>query len=459
VRLHRLIYGAIAVGALTTLAVGVVPSVRFAYRSPSLHILLEAVAGLVALLAAYLVFGRFRATRRASDLGLVCALGMFAAAGLALSAIPRAIDPGIGSFVTWAPLTARVLGAVLLAAAAYGSARRVSVRDGLVALAACALALGLIAGTVAAFADRLPQGIDPSLSPRNAPDLSGDPTVLALQLVTAALFCVAAIGFARNAGPAGDDFSRWLAAGAVLAAFARVNYFLFPSLYSDWVYLGDLLRLAFYLVVLVGAAREIGGYWRAAATAAILDERRRMARDLHDGLAQELAFIVTQAQRLARRDDPAARHVVDAARRALDESRRAIAALSLPLDEPFASLLARVAEDVGVRVGLRLDLHLEKKFDAPADTRDALLRVVREAVTNAAKHAQATSVRIELTNGDGFHLRISDDGRGFDPSESTSTGDRGFGLTSMRERIEALGGRLRVASAPGRGTEIDVVLP
>jgi signal transduction histidine kinase len=184
-----------------------------------------------------------------------------------------------------------------------------------------------------------------------------------------------------------------------------------------------------------------------------------MARELHDGLAQELSYIAAETNRIRPLGGQALIRVTDAAQRALDESRRAIAALSLPPDEPLASLLSRVAEDVGLRGGLRVDLDVDTDLQAPAEIGEALLRVVREAVSNAAKHSQATTVRVEAKNGDQLHLRISDDGEGFDPSQLQATPKGGLGLTSMRERVEALGGRFRLESAPGRGTEIDVVLP
>jgi signal transduction histidine kinase len=90
------------------------------------------------------------------------------------------------------------------------------------------------------------------------------------------------------------------------------------------------------------------------------------------------------------------------------------------------------------------------------DEREALIRIVREAITNAGRHGGAKNVSVELTNGHGTHLRIVDDGSGFDPRH-TRVG--GFGLVSMRERTEALGGRFRLSSQAGGGTNIEVRLP
>ena len=174
---------------------------------------------------------------------------------------------------------------------------------------------------------------------------------------------------------------RWFAAGAILAAFASLNYLFFPSLYSDWVYTGDFLRLGFYLLVLVGTGREIQTYWRRLADVAVLEERRRIARDLHDGLAQELAFIAAETR------GPASK----AAERALDESRRAIAALTRPVDEPLHVALVQAAEEVAHRVGTQIRFEGETVSTVPGDTREALIRIVREAVTNAARHGGAAA--------------------------------------------------------------------
>jgi signal transduction histidine kinase len=322
-------------------------------------------------------------------------------------------------------------------------------------LAAIGLVIILIEGT-------LPVGVDPALGPET-PDrafLEGNLVLHVIQLLSATLFGMAAVGFARRAARTGDELMTWFAAGATLSAFARVHYFLFPSLYTDWVYTGDFFRVAFYVVLLIGIGHEIDRYWRDHARAAVLEERRRMARDLHDGLAQELAFIATQSKYLAGpEEDSSMTQIAVAADRALDESRRAIAALTRPLDEPLAVVLADVSEEVAGRVGLELDLNLSVDVDVSPQTREALLRIVREAVTNAARHGKATLVRVELANGRGVRLRVSDNGSGFDPAHVEPSEVGGFGLTSMRERAEELGGNLKVRSRPGTGTEIEVALP
>ena len=454
---------AAGVGAFVTVVVTGLPFVRFAHRSSSLHVALETASALIAALAAYLVYGRVRRRCSLNDLALVAGLVVFAIANLFLSALPAAFsDDERGAFSTWAPLIARLLGAAIFATSALlppvpvARARRVT----LVVLAACFVALAAIVVSVAALGSRLPEGLDPNTNPRtlDLADFAGHPAITAFQLIAVLLFAVAAFGFTRRAEQTGDELMKWFAAGSALAAFARLNYAVFPSLYSDWVYTGDVLRLGFYLVLLAGAAREISAYWRDVSEAAVFDERRRVARDLHDGLAQELAFIRLEAQRLARKlgDASEGLRLTLASDRALFEARRAIAALSEPIDRDVDDLLAETAAELASRGGAEVKLNVQPRLQIEAHKREELLRIVREAITNATRHGGARTITIELADGDGLRLRVADDGRGFDPELALRSG---FGLTSMRERAEALGGEFRIASRPGAGTEMEVKLP
>lgn len=453
----------VACAGLVTLAVTLVPSIDFAYRSPSLHVALSVAAALIALLAAFLVHGRFVETGCFDDLALVCALAVTAASNLLFAALPAAL-PGVAGdrFATWAAITGRLLGAALFVVAAFVTGRRLARarRTALLALVGCGAAVASIGLVVWALSAELPVGIDPSLSPeeRGRPFLAGHGSVHAFQLLAFALFAAAAVGFARRAARGGAELMVWLACACVVAAFARLHYFLFPSLYSDWVYTGDLFRLGFYVLLLIGATREITAYQRGARHAAVLEERRRLARDLHDGLAQELGFIVmhTRSRIEEGRAPSGLEPIATAAERAIDEARRAISALTRPIDEPLDVAVAQAAEDVAHRVGAHVRLDLAEGVDVEPATREELLRIVREAVSNAARHARAEVVTVELANTDDVKLRIRDDGVGFDADVGRAGG---HGLTSMRERTRALGGEFQIRSAPGGGTEVEVTVP
>jgi signal transduction histidine kinase len=189
---------------------------------------------------------------------------------------------------------------------------------------------------------------------------------------------------------------------------------------------------------------------------ATLEERRRIARELHDGLAHELAYIASKAKRAA---GPAPRpsdirEVAGAADRALDEARRAITLLTGNGPQTLNQAVAQTAEDLGTRLGLSVRVDVAEDVDMPADVTEHLLRIVREAMTNAANHAQAHQVTVRLQDHGGVRLVVEDDGCGFDPNRR---GPRsGFGLLSMEERATSVGARFQLESAPSRGTRIEV---
>jgi signal transduction histidine kinase len=275
-----------------------------------------------------------------------------------------------------------------------------------------------------------------------------------------ALFGAAAMGFARRAARGDDALLAWLAVGTVFAAFARLNYLIYPSVLTDWFAAGDVLRLASLLCVLAGGVAELRRAQAALTAAAIIHERRRIARDLHDGTAQDLAFIVQAGRDLARSpaSDEALERIVSAARHALENTRHAVTNLARRSDEPLILALERTVQEVAGREGVRADVEGAVDVSVPPATREALCLVAREAVTNAIRHGAARSVRLTIDNADTLTLRIGDDGRGFDPARVPDSIGH-FGLAGMRQRIAELGGDMRVNSAPGAGTELVVVLP
>ena len=449
---------AVLFGAAATLFVPVAP-LQFAYESPSLHVAFETAAASIALLAAYLVLGQFRHSRELDALLLGCGLGIMGGVNLFLGALPAALGQELGTASTWMSAVGRLVATIVLVAAAWAppiELRSPNVHR--VVFLAAANVLFVLWLLLAFSGERLPMALDPQLAPESSSAVRfvGHPLVHGVQLLGALLFAVAAAGFLRK--PGRDELSRWIAPACVLAAFANIQYFLFPSLYSAWFYTGDVFRLCFYLLLVAGVAREIWRYQARARQLAILEERRRIARDLHDGLAQELSFIVGAAASLRSesRTSASIATIAAAAERALDESRRAIAALTHSSEQPLDLALAQAAHEVANRVGTRLTLDLDASVHVSAATREQLVRIVREAVTNAARHGKADMVTVALTNGNGLTLRIEDDGRGFEP---VAAGSDGFGLVSMKERAGALGGVLRVVSAPADGTQVELVLP
>jgi signal transduction histidine kinase len=438
----------------------VVSNAGFAYERPALRVALETAAALIALLAAYLAFGRFRRSADVPDLALALALALLAVSNLAFGALPTALEWATAP-ATWASVAGHLLGAVVLAAAAFAPDRVVSRPERAASwlFGAAAAVLAVMSVTLAASSSYLPAGVEqePSVD-RSAANLTGHPIVVAAHVLGMVAFAAAALGFLRRGERMNDSFLRWVAVAALLAAFARLHYVLYPSLYSGWLYSGDVYRLLFYVVLMAAGVREIAGYWRGLARSAVLEERRRVARDLHDGVAQELAFIVRRSRRLKGANGDAA-VITSAAERALDDSRRAIAALTRPADEPLDVALAEVAENVTARTGTEVVLALAPNVEVQPNVREALIRIATEALRNAARHAQAQRVRLELAGGRRVRLSVVDDGCGFDPESVRPSRHGGFGLTSMRERAAGIGADLSISSRPGQGTQVEVTLP
>ncbi len=195
---------------------------------------------------------------------------------------------------------------------------------------------------------------------------------------------------------------------------------------------------------------------RALEQQATAEERRRIARELHDGLAHELAFIASKTRGAAADATTSheARALAGAADRALDEARRAITVLSVSQPQSLDAAISQTVEDLGSRLGVAWDLQLADDVEVPGEVTENLLRIVREAITNAACHGASAHVRVRLERAERLRLVIEDDGCGFDPERGGAAG--GFGLLSMQERAASVGGVLSVDSVPEQGTRVAV---
>jgi PAS domain S-box-containing protein len=205
------------------------------------------------------------------------------------------------------------------------------------------------------------------------------------------------------------------------------------------------------------------GQERALAGAA---ERERLARELHDGLAQDLWLAKLKATRLAAQPNlgPEARALTDEVNAAVDaglaEAREAVATLRAPdaTNGSLRELLSRTLGDFEDRFGLTVEFDCGADLPALSSRAEAeTLRIVGEALTNVRRHADATLVRVRARDEDGgLALEIRDNGRGFDPA---SVGDGRFGLAGMRERAAQMGAEIKIESAPSMGTRVRLVVP
>jgi signal transduction histidine kinase len=426
-----------------------------AYRNRELHAAKETVAALVLLLVAGLLAGRVSRRGTLVDLLALAGVLVMATKNLFFSVFTAILTESGGGLTTWRTTGAGTVGAALLAAAALAPRKAVAnSRRALLITVLCSLAAFVLL-SVFAQVFRFPGALTDR--PETAAELSlltDHPALVAADVAASALFLIAGAAFARRAEREADEFQMWLGIGATIAGIGYLNYALSPSSYTDVFYAGDIFRAAAVVAFGIGTIREFFRYQAVYAPAAVLDERRRMARDLHDGVAQELAFIAARMHRLARRrdDDEVLAEIDAAVRRALHESRGAIATLGRPLVEPLDQALANTARELVDPTEARLELDLEPGVVVPPAWERALPRILREVVANAVEHARPQTVTVHLRDADGIWLRVTDDGSGFDPSEA------GFGLIGVRERTEALGGEFKLASAPGHGTSVDILI-
>jgi two-component system, NarL family, sensor kinase len=229
------------------------------------------------------------------------------------------------------------------------------------------------------------------------------------------------------------------------------------------------LRLLSTIASQVGIAIERARLAEDATRLARAEERTRIAREIHDTLAQGLTAIALNIEgalhRLETHPDQARERLERAlamARENLEDARRSVLDLrgasrleGKPLAEALAGLARSFTSDSGVPV------HVEAKHTErlPMRTESELFRIAQEALTNVRKHAHASKVELSLrTRGATLSLSVRDDGRGFSPRGRRPDGS-GHGLVGMRERAKLLGGRIEVTSAPGKGTRIVARVP
>ncbi|MEZ4670314.1 MAG: GAF domain-containing sensor histidine kinase [Anaerolineae bacterium] len=239
---------------------------------------------------------------------------------------------------------------------------------------------------------------------------------------------------------------------------------------TDWDDLREEdLRLLYLVGDLVAIAIERARFFNRSAELGATEERNRLAREIHDTLAQGLTAIALQletADALLESQttiDRVRQYVTEALRltRAnLDEARRSVMDLRAaplegrPLDEALRLLVNEWA--ARRKVAVKFDL-VGSLRPLPVRIEIGVYRIVQEGLTNIGKHAQARTVTVQLTVlPDQLQLLISDDGRGFDTEQAKP---ERYGIVGMNERARLLGGSLEVSSAPGEGTQLEIFIP
>jgi two-component system NarL family sensor kinase len=238
---------------------------------------------------------------------------------------------------------------------------------------------------------------------------------------------------------------------------------------ADWRKLSaDDLRLLHTIGDLLGIAVERARLFERSVQLGAVEERNRLARELHDTLGQGLAAMLMQLEAIdalleggqVQRGRQAVGQTLEMARQALEEVRRSVLDLrAAPLEgRSLGEALEKLAREVASREGLKVRLRVTGgSKPLPMRLEAGLYRMAQEALNNAVRHARAKKVQVELVAGPGqVKLSVADDGQGFDPERLPQ--DR-YGLVGLGERARLLEGRLKIESRPGKGTRLEVVVP
>ncbi|HEX3806748.1 MAG TPA: ATP-binding protein [Gaiellaceae bacterium] len=425
------------------------PSLRAPYSLPELKLVLTTIFMIAGALVAVLTATRYAVEGRRYDL-LLCLGFLVTSVSWALFTIEPAIaHESANRTELWAAIAGRMAGWALIASAPFvrGRARhrRITLWNGIFG---CAALLIVIAGVSHSLGGALP-----NLNPNQVTDVPASLTgALAAQGL---LHLLAVVGFGNRFRQKAEDLDYWLALGSTLMLFSSLHFMFTPLVNSGDVSQGDYLRLLAYGVLLVGV-------WRAIRSTefgrAVAEERARVAREIHDGLAQYLFAVSTHASMLESGADLSVvlPQLKAAALSAQQEARYAILALSSASGRaPFDAALRRYIDVLTADGGLEVELEIDASITLGPDEQIELFRIVQEGLANARKHAGAAHAWVQIGERAGARfVSVRDDGAGFEPAE----GGAGQGLNNMRDRAASIGGALSLRSAPGSGTALEVLL-
>ena len=420
-------------------------SLKSAYELHDARLAFDTAVAVVATFVCVLTSVRFLVEGRTLDLLLAAGFWSIALGTVAFGLVPVFGGGSLAPEAAWQLIGARLLGAGLIAIAPYVDGRMVARRRSLVSVGVGVAVMLVIAGG----AMNIPNG--------NvlATDLVEGTYVRLAALLLTTLWLVALVGFALRYRRYGRDLDSWMCLAATLAVFADLNLVLTPVVSSDLVLQGDFLRVVAYGVLLVGVWRAIG---QAEFGRAVADERARVARDIHDGLAQYLFAISTQVSMLE--SGAPLEQVLPLLKRAAtsaqQEARFAVLALSSAGGSArFDSSLRRYIEVLTADGQLDVELDVDPQVRLAPDEQIEVFRIVQEGLGNARRHAGASHVDVSISQPAGRRIvTVSDDGIGFDDTAVIE----GQGVANMRSRAESIDGALTLRSRPGRGTAIEVVL-
>ena len=426
------------------------PALRTQYDKPQLLLVLETTTALAGVLVALLAAVRFSVVGLRTDLLLAAGFLIGSLSTVAFAIVPMLDGGAVSRPDAWAVLAAGIAAQGLVAVAPFVSGRsrfrERALRDTVIAAAIALVAVWLLL--------RAHGGGLPALTA--LPGVGAPAGLVSALAVLALLDLLAVVGWGRRLARTGDDLARWLALAFTLQGFAALHLVFTPPRGTTYVAAGDFLRLLAFALILVGA-------WRAIRSAelgrAVAEERARVAREIHDGLAQYLFAVSTHAQMLEAGTpvEEVGPQLKEAAALAQQEARFAILALSSASGTaPFDSALRRYVEFLTADGELEVDFEIDPAIRLAPDEQIEIFRIVQEGLGNVRRHARATRAEVMIgrrPSGERF-VAIEDDGEGFPADLETA----GHGLRNMRDRASSIDGGFSVRSTPGLGTALEVVL-
>lgn len=443
---------AVALIAFSTLVAAIVVALRFSVEAATVRAAIETAVVLFGLVSAWLIWARSACTRSVSDLLLFAGVLTLTLSQFAFFAVPAMAGSRSPDWEAAVPLIAHLEVAGAFAAAALVGSLRVATRRQATVL----LATPVAGATAVAVGALLIYGDAAWYGPGAHPVSTTTAQAVALTVPGVVLLLVAAVGFVRSVLRQRNLSIGLLGAATILLAAAWSQWLPVHHLTANSVSGGECLCLGAFGLILLSSLRSHTQLQRARSNEAIAVDRRRLVCDLHDGMAQDLAFIATYAEHLA--EDFGHEHpLAVAARRALAATRGVMADVSASDAPNAAAALHAIAAELSIRHGVRVTVDARGN-DLTGNKRETVVRVAREAIVNAIQHGHAKHIAVSLESRDQqLTLRISDDGRGLKKGVSSEPG-RGFGLRAMRERTEAIGGRLLVDERPDGGTAVEAMV-
>jgi signal transduction histidine kinase len=460
--MHRTTVRNISVVAASTaiLVVALVaPDTLINRRAPVVDAVAQTSIALTGTLVAFLMLGRYRRFLDIRDLLILFAVFLLAWVHTIFKVVPDLISPmsvgnGIserieiwGASVTkilaaWYVLHSTAVGEPTLGASPGASLARQRFRmlyaPALLAVVVLAVLVWLGPVSHGGFAHHV--------------RLSQAPSVL-VEFIGAVLFFVAGWRLTQESTRVDDPFLSWIAIGCVFGGFAMISSGLFGAQDGEWLQPSDLFRLALVYSWAWGAVIEIHNYWSTVSESSRRRARQSVAHDLHDGMAQDLSLITSYLYAPAdeRGSDEWHRQIQTTAERALAEVRRTITTLSTDPDEASNLVPHRNGAHVDVLSASTAGLNDPR-------SRESIVFIVREAVTNALRHGRAENIKVQLSKeNNSTVLRVIDDGVGFDAHRALQTSH--FGISSMEEKATSVGASLVVHSLPGVGTTVEILWP